>query len=58
MVADQDRLEHAVLADGLGQGGQLVLVEEPARLETAGVDQLDRKGARLPAGPPITLRGK
>src|SRR5690606_22465331 len=50
MLAQQARLEHAVLAHRLGQGGQLVLVEIPPRLEPAGVDLLDRDGTRLAAG--------
>ena len=38
---DQDRLEHAVLAQRVGQRGDLARVELPARLERIGVDLID-----------------
>ena len=38
---DQDRLEHAVLAERVGQRGDLARVEMPARLERVGVDLVD-----------------
>ena len=38
---DQDRLEHAVLAERVGQRGDLARVEMPAGLERIGVDLVD-----------------
>ena len=36
--ADQDRLEHAMLAERVGQRGDLLRVEVPAGLERVGID--------------------
>ena len=38
---DQDRLEHAVLAQRVGQRGDLARVELPAWLKRIGVDLID-----------------
>ena len=38
---DEDRLEHAVLAERVGQGGDLGRVELAAGLERVGVDLVD-----------------
>ena len=46
MRAHQDRLQHALLHDGLRELAQLLLVERRARLHRARMQELDRRGAR------------
>ena len=54
--ADDDRLEHADLADRVHQLGQLVLVEDGARLAGVGPDLVERDLGELRAGHRAQLR--